>query len=113
MSVKRLKQIEEDLLRLLNHAFLVLSFGTCSDILEVLANVFGKVKCAWILSLKNGNQLTKYPGVIICLRIAQSIASVTEPVVRKLTFVQWGVNTSEMKGSCAAITAHKVAVAST
>ena len=68
--MRYLEQDEEDLLRLLNHPVLVLSFRACPDILEVLANVFRKVKCAWILFLQDGKKLTKQAGVIVCLRIA-------------------------------------------
>lgn len=59
VSMRYLEKDKENLLWLLNHAFLILTLSARSDILEVLANVFGKMKCAWVLPLKNSNQLTK------------------------------------------------------
>ena len=113
MSINCLAQDREDLLWLLNYTFLILTLSARPDILEVLANVLRKMKCTWILPLQDGKQLTKHCRIIIWPWIAQGVASVAKPVVRKLTLIQRRVNTSEMEGPCAAITAYKVAVAST
>lgn len=105
MSGKSEQRYLPDLLCFRWGALFILSFCPSLDILEVLANIFREVKCAWIFPLQIGEKSTE-ATISVRQRSSSCETNIAKPFIWERTLIDRRINAFEVEGASAAIATH-------